>query len=182
MKIYTRTGDDGTTGLFGGPRVSKDDLRIAAYGSIDELNASLGMCRADGLPKQIDEETRRIQHELFAVGAELASPDASLSGTVLLEEWTVTRVEQSIDRFERDLPPLKAFILPGGCRASASLHVARCVCRRAERELVRLAKGASVRGTLLKYVNRVSDLLFVLARAANAAENVPDVLWDRQLR
>ena len=179
MKIYTRTGDDGTTGLFGGPRVAKDDLRIAAYGTIDELNAFLGLCRVNGLPRELDDEVFRIQHELFSLGAELASPDAQSSGTALLEEWSVSRLERRIDQFERDLAPLKTFILPGGCAASAALHAARCVCRRAERELVSLAKSAPVRATLLKYVNRVSDLLFVFARAANAAQGVPDIPWSR---
>ncbi|MCA9258782.1 MAG: cob(I)yrinic acid a,c-diamide adenosyltransferase [Planctomycetales bacterium] len=179
MKIYTRSGDDGTTGLYGGPRVSKANLRIAAYGSIDELNAALGVARTAGLTADVDEIAARMQHALFALGAELASPDAGAAGTVMLEEWSVTHLEKRIDEFEQRLPPLKTFILPGGCVQAAALHSARCICRRAEREMVALAASEAVRGTLLKYVNRVSDLLFVIARVENAAREIPDVPWDR---
>ncbi len=179
MKIYTRTGDSGTTGLFGGARVSKHDLRIAAYGDVDELNALLGVCRATGLPSEVDAVVGQLQHELFALGAELASPSAAVSGVELLSEYSVQRLENQIDRFELDLAPLRNFILPGGSPAAASLHVARCVCRRAERQLVALAATAPVRDVALRYVNRISDLLFVAARCCNRAAGVADTPWQK---
>jgi cob(I)alamin adenosyltransferase len=179
MKIYTRTGDDGMTGLLGGVRVAKDDLRIAAYGTVDELNAALGVCRAAELPAAIDDVLARLQHELFALGAELASPDGAPRGTDLLGDAVIQRLEQSIDQFEATLTPLRVFIIPGGSPAGAALHAARCVCRRAERELVALAHASTVRPTALRFVNRVSDLLFVLARAANSAAGVGDVPWEK---
>jgi cob(I)alamin adenosyltransferase len=180
MRIYTRTGDAGTTGLYRGGRVSKSDPRIAAYGAIDELNAQLGVCRAGGAPAEIDAALARLQHELFALGAELCSP-ASSPGLDLLDEPQVTFLEQTIDRFEAELTPLKTFILPGGSPASAALHVARVTCRRAEREVVALMASAEVRPAILKYLNRMSDLLFVLARYANHATGVPDVPWEKNL-
>jgi cob(I)alamin adenosyltransferase len=179
MKIYTRTGDAGMTGLYGGGRVSKCDPRIAAYGAIDELNAQLGVCRAAGLPEEVDSLLGSLQHELFSLGAELSSP-ASSPGLDLLDEGEVTALEHAIDRFEADLAPLKTFVLPGGSPASAALHVARTVCRRAEREVVGLSAAAAVRPALLKYLNRVSDLLFVLARYANHAAGAPDIPWQKR--
>jgi cob(I)alamin adenosyltransferase len=179
MKIYTRTGDDGTTGLFGGGRVRKDDLRIAAYGAVDELNAVLGLARAEGLPGEIDQVVQRVQHELFELGAELATPDPVAKGVPTLGPQHVARLETEIDRYEGRLVPLKAFILPGGCPAAAWLHVARTVCRRAERGVVALAAIESVSSQPVVYLNRLSDLLFVLARAANAAAGVADVPWQR---
>ena len=181
MKIYTRTGDAGQTGLYGGGRVRKDNPRIAAYGTVDELNAFLGLARAEGLPPEIDGLLRRLQNELFDLGAELASRDPQSMGTGVINEARIALLEAAIDRFEEPLSPLKQFILPGGVKAAAALHVARTVCRRAEREVVFLAAipDEKVSTSVIAYLNRVSDLLFVLARAANAAAGVPDVPWER---
>jgi cob(I)alamin adenosyltransferase len=180
MKIYTRTGDDGSTGLWGGVRVSKDDDRIAAYGALDELNAALGVCRAAGLPPAIDDVVAALQHDLFALGAELASPGAPPRGVALVGDAELQRLEASIDEFEAQLPPLREFILPGGTAGAAALHTARGQCRRAERDAVALARAATVRPQVLAYINRVSDLLFVLARAANAAAGVADIPWTKR--
>jgi len=180
MKIYTRTGDSGDTSLLGGRRVAKDDLRITAYGAIDELNAALGVCRAAGLPPEIDGVVAIVQHEMFMLGAELASPDAAPRGTRLLGEAEIERLEHAIDCWEATLEPLRAFILPGGSPAGAALHAARCTCRRAEREIVALSHDNAVRPQALVYVNRLSDLLFVLARAANAGAGVGDVPWEKR--
>jgi cob(I)alamin adenosyltransferase len=179
MKIYTRTGDDGTTGLLGGGRAPKNDARVAACGVVDEFNACLGVCRAAGLPVAIDEIVARLQHEMFVLGAELASRDGPLGGMPGLAEAAVERLEREMDQLDARLPVLQAFILPGGAAGGAALHLARSVCRRMERELVSLAHSAPVTPTLLKYVNRVSDLLFVLARTANAEAGVGDVLWEK---
>jgi cob(I)alamin adenosyltransferase len=181
MKIYTRTGDDGTTGLFGGPRVSKNHQRIVAYGTIDELNACLGLCRAENPSEPADTTLAHIQSDLFAIGAELASPDPQTKQTATLTGDDVAHLEQRIDQFEAGLEPLRTFILPGGTREASCLHLARCVCRRAERELVTLAAQEPVRGEVLRYVNRVSDLLFVLAREANRHAGVADVPWKPRL-
>lgn len=180
MKIYTRTGDAGQTGLYGGGRVRKNDLRIAAYGTVDELNAMLGVCRSADLPPALDEPLARLQHEMFALGAELASPGDAAPGSILLDDADVSAAEEAIDWFEQHLEPLKTFVLPGGTRASAALHVARAVCRRAERDVCALAEVAPVRTTVLQYLNRVGDLLFVLARYANHAVGTPDVLWEKK--
>jgi cob(I)alamin adenosyltransferase len=180
MKIYTRTGDAGLTGLYGGGRVPKSDLRIVAYGTVDELNATLGVCRASGLPADVDQLVARLQHEMFAVGSELSSPSKSPPGAILLDEADVSRIEAAIDRYDSQLTPLKNFVLPGGTPASAALHVARGVCRRAEREAVALAQTAEVRPAILTYLNRISDLLFVLARYANHAAGVADVMWEKK--
>jgi cob(I)alamin adenosyltransferase len=179
-RIYTRTGDGGETGLFGGRRVSKDDLRVRAYGAIDELNAVIGLTRATGHTCEIDAVLERLQHQLFDLGAELATPDpasqaAAHAGRVSAI-W-VDALEQDIDRFEARLPALRQFVLPGGVPAAATLHHARTVARRAEREIVALAAREPLNPELLKYVNRLSDLLFVLARAANHAAGQPDVAW-----
>jgi cob(I)alamin adenosyltransferase len=179
-RIYTRTGDGGETSLFGGGRVSKDDPRVRAYGTIDELNAVIGVVRTSGMPQEIDGVLERVQHQLFDLGAELATPDAASAAAGhaprATAEW-VTALEREIDRFEGLLPPLREFVLPGGTAAAAGLHHARTVARRAEREIVRLAGRGPVNPELLKYVNRLSDLLFVLARAANHASGRPDVTW-----
>ena len=177
MKIYTKTGDAGDTGLFGGPRVSKDDDRIEAYGTVDELNAALGLVRAAGTTAEIDAEIARIQNDLFDVGAELATPDPAAHGVQSVSPEMTRRLESAIDRLEDTLPPLRAFILPGGCPAAAHLHMARCVCRRAERRVVTLAGQASVSGQLIIYLNRLSDLLFVMARVENQSSRIPDVPW-----
>ncbi|QDT00319.1 cob(I)yrinic acid a,c-diamide adenosyltransferase [Adhaeretor mobilis] len=179
MKIYTRTGDDGTTGLFGGPRVPKNDQRIAAYGTIDELNSLIGLARSLEVSAEIDAGLARIQHELFAVGAELATPEPESHHTDFLTDHQVGRLELEIDRFDTSLPELKNFILPGGGQAGATLHVARCVCRRAERQLVTLGETAPVRAALMQYVNRLSDLLFVLARATNASNDCLEQPWEK---
>lgn len=181
MKIYTKTGDCGETGLFAGPRVRKDDLRIEAFGTVDELNAVLGLARTESLPPEIDDVLASVQHALFDLGAELATPDPQSRGTNLVSAAHVEKVEAAIDQFEQTLPPLQAFILPGGCRGAALLHVARGVCRRAERRTVTLADQAGVElsPNLIAYLNRVGDLLFVLARAANQAAGQGDVLWQK---
>ena len=179
MKIYTRTGDQGSTSLFGNDRVSKSDLRIRSYGMIDELNAVLGLARAEGLPKRCDEVALRLQNQLFDLGAELASADPQQRGTDILQAVDIAEQEAVIDELEQALTPLTAFILPGGSKGAATLHLARCVCRRAEREIVALTEEAQIREIVLKFVNRTSDLLFVLARSANAAAKTPDVPWTK---
>jgi cob(I)alamin adenosyltransferase len=179
MKIYTKTGDSGQTGLFGGPRVSKCDLRIEAYGEVDELNAVLGLARTGSLSSEIDALLAHVQHELFAVGAELATPDPNKHNTALIGQLHIAALEQAIDHFEANLQPLTQFILPGGTPGAAALHVARTVCRRAERRVVALAEQPeeTISPRLIIYLNRLSDLLFVLARVANASAGVPDVAW-----
>lgn len=181
MKIYTRTGDLGETGLFGGPRVGKDMARVEAYGSVDELNAVLGVTRAEGLPEEIDRSLARIQHELFEVGAELATPDPPAHGTRTIGPPHVEALEQEIDGLQQTLAPLSQFILPGGTRPAASLHHARAVCRRAERRLVSLVRYATepISPVLLAYLNRLGDLLFVLARVVNARAGQGDVIWTK---
>lgn len=181
MKIYTKTGDDGETGLFGGPRVPKHAPRIEAYGNVDELNAVIGLARSEMLPDEVDMLLESIQHDLFAVGAELATPDPAKHGTRIISEPHSTRLEQAIDHFEGTLPPLQNFILPGGSRGASLLHFARTVCRRAERGLVflRSASSESISGDLVIYLNRLSDLLFVLARAVNRSEGCDDVAWHK---
>lgn len=179
MKIYTRTGDEGMTGLLGGGRVSKSDPRLNAYGTIDELNAVLGVARAARLSSRCDEILLKLQSQMFHLGAELATPNTSHSSTEVLQNEIITELEAGIDALEKDLPPLKAFILPGGSPAAAALHLARCVCRRAEREIVALSEQVHVRPLVLEYVNRVSDLLFVLARTANAEASVGDTEWEK---
>jgi len=181
MKIYTKTGDDGETGLFGGPRVPKHAPRIEAYGSVDELNAVVGLARSEMLPDEVDTLLESIQHDLFAVGAELATPDPTKHGTRIISESHSAKLEAAIDQFEGTLPPLQNFILPGGSRGASLLHLARTVCRRAERGLVSLRSSSSesISGDLVVYLNRLSDLLFVLARAVNQAEGCGDVAWNK---
>ncbi len=177
MKIYTKTGDAGETGLWGGQRVAKDALRVHAYGSVDECGAALGLARAGGLDPQLDELLAQIQDQLFVVGADLATPgEAASIPRVGTEE--INFLEQTIDRLESELEPLKQFILPGGSLAAAHLHLARTVCRRAERWTVSLAREELVRPQVLIYLNRLSDCLFVLARAANARAGIADVPWN----
>jgi cob(I)alamin adenosyltransferase len=178
MKIYTRTGDTGDTSLFGGTRVGKDDPRVAAYGDVDELNAHLGLAGASAPDAGIGDEIVRLQRDLFAVGAQLADPSGTVGTKMpkaLLRDADVERMEQVIDRLEADLPPLTNFILAGGSPCGAALHVARAVCRRAERSMVAL--DPAVDPLLLKYINRLSDLLFVLARAANQRAGVSESIW-----
>jgi cob(I)alamin adenosyltransferase len=172
-KIYTRTGDDGTTGLGDGSRVPKEDARVEAYGSVDECNSALGTVLAlPGIPSAVREVLTRIQHELFDLGGELCIP-----GHRAIETSHVTALEEALDRFNEDLPPLKEFILPGGGPAAAACHVARTVCRRAERRAWALARSASVAAELLQYLNRLSDLLFVIARVLARHESGSEVLW-----
>lgn len=179
MKIYTRTGDMGSTGLFGGPRVSKDDDRIEAYGTVDELNAALGAARSAGVAQDIDEHLAGFQSELFSIGAELATPEPDKHAVRLIGQKHISRLEEIIDTYEATLPPLKHFILPAGSPASTHLHLARAICRRAERRVVTLVRRheASVSEELLIYLNRLGDLLFVLSRVANDRDGVAEVLW-----
>lgn len=183
-RIYTRTGDSGETGLFGGGRVRKDNLRVEAYGTVDELNAVLGVTRAalsrESELVEIDVFVSRVQHQLFNLGAELATPQPDAHGTNLVADRDVEWLEQAIDAWDGQLPPLRTFILPGGSPAAGHLHWARTVCRRAERLLVALASNEPIRVELLRYVNRLSDALFVAARAANQQMGVADVTWDPQ--
>jgi len=181
MKIYTKTGDAGETGLFGGPRVRKDDPRIEAYGTVDELNAVLGLARCEALPAEIEATLARVQNDLFAVGAELASPDPHAMGTAWIGEQQIAQLERAIDAFDDRLPPLKEFILPAGNRAACTIHVARGVCRRAERHVVTLAKtdGANVSDAVIQYLNRLGDYLFVAARAANLLAGEIERPWEK---
>ena len=183
MKIYTKTGDGGETGLFGGGRIPKDGLRVAAYGEVDELNAALGVARALDPPEFADPLLQTIQRDLFTVGAELATPHPdklhkalSRSGGAIGES-DIAALEDAIDSHEARLEPLKSFILPGGAPKAATLHLARTVCRRAERTVVALSRHEPISPAILRYLNRLSDLLFVLARAANAHAGRPDVKW-----
>ena len=181
MKIYTRTGDNGTTGLFGGGRVGKDDPRIECYGTIDELNAALGLA-ACVTPEPIAAQLQQIQHELFTMGAHLATPTESPSAARLppLDEAMVSRLEMQIDAADAHLPPLREFVLPGGSEPAARLHVARTICRRAERLLVRLSLDRpGVNPLMLIYLNRLSDHLFVAARYANHLTGAPDIPWQK---
>jgi cob(I)alamin adenosyltransferase len=179
MKIYTKTGDLGETGLFRGPRVSKDSPRIEAYGTVDELNAFVGFARCEPLPAEIDRSLARIQSELFDVGAELATPEPGRHGIAVISSAQIAELERAIDHYEETLPRLKQFILPSGTRGTVALHVARTVCRRAERRVVALADaaGEKISSDLIVYLNRLGDLLFVLARATNAAAGQADVPW-----
>ncbi len=180
MKIYTRRGDAGETDLFGGERVAKDHARVAAYGAVDELNAALGVATAASGHEDVRALCQRIQGTLFDLGATLATPDAERrekAGVPEIDAADVEHLERQIDAFEKELEPLRRFVLPGGCAAAAAFHVARTVCRRAERETVGLARGERVGAESLRYLNRLSDLLFVLARLENARAGVPDVEW-----
>ncbi|MBI2388276.1 MAG: cob(I)yrinic acid a,c-diamide adenosyltransferase [Deltaproteobacteria bacterium] len=185
MKIYTRTGDDGTTGLFGGARVKKGALRVEAYGTVDEANAAIGRARASlGKTADFDDVLARIQSDLFTLGAELATvagKEESLKMPLLSDE-DGARLEREIDAAEEGLSPLKSFVLPGGTPAAADLHLARCVARRAERLLVALADQEPVRRPLIIYLNRLSDLLFTLARRENHLAGVADVPWIGRTR
>ena len=180
MKIYTKTGDQGTTGLFGGARVEKGDIRVEAYGTVDETNAILGVARAAKLPPAVDEVLHQVQKDLFVVGAELACAPGKEHklGMPLISDDDVSRLERAIDAAEELLPALKAFVLPGGTTGAAALHHARTVCRRAERRAIEAGGSASVRPEIVVYLNRLSDLLFVLARRANHEASVPDVPWQ----
>jgi cob(I)alamin adenosyltransferase len=177
-KIYTKTGDAGETGLFDGARVSKADPRVAAYGDVDELNAWLGLIRAEHVPADLEEMLAAIQRDLFAMGALLADPRARISRVekAVLDAGAVTRLEGWIDRLDATLPPLRKFILPGGAPTGGLLHLARTVCRRGERHIVALGADA-VDPMVVTYMNRLSDLLFVMARAANMRAGVAEHEW-----
>jgi cob(I)alamin adenosyltransferase len=181
MKIYTKTGDDGTTGLFGGGRVRKCDARIDCYGTVDELNAALGWARVVAGAGSIGDSLFRVQNELFVVGSHLATPEDSPHTRSLptLDEAMVGRLEMEIDAAEGELQPLRNFILPGGAEFAARLHLARTVCRRAERVLVDFSLDRPVAGAILTYVNRLSDWLFVMARLANRRAGVADIAWEK---
>jgi cob(I)alamin adenosyltransferase len=181
MKIYTKTGDAGTTGLFGGGRVGKDHPRVEAYGDVDELNAALGLALALETMPRVDDVLVPIQRDLFAIGALLATPDHDKMRQHLqkarVDEERVTQLERAIDEADRELEPLRAFILPGGTPKGAALHVARTVCRRAERRVVHLQSEIEIPQIVVIYLNRLSDLLFTLARLANRRADVGDVTW-----
>lgn len=176
-KIYTRTGDDGSTGLGDGSRTGKDSLRVSAYGTVDELNSSLGIVLACELPDAVRHRLIEIQHELFDLGGELCIP-----GMALVEASDIDRLEATLDSFNEDLPALKDFILPGGGSAAAHLHLSRTICRRAERDSVALSREESVRPEAIRYLNRLSDLLFVLARVVARASGHGEVLWRNEHR
>jgi cob(I)alamin adenosyltransferase len=175
-KIYTRGGDAGETSLGDGSRVSKLDARISAYGTVDELNAAVGVVVAGGCPETIREVLVRVQNELFDLGADLSVPSEHAARLRVTQDQ-VDRLEDECDRFNAELPDLKSFVLPGGTDAAARLHVARTVCRRAEREALVAAGAHDVNPLAIVYLNRLSDLLFILARAANAAEGRAEPLW-----
>lgn len=179
MKIYTKTGDLGSTGVFAGPRVSKDDARIEAYGTVDELNAALGLARAAGLPEDVDHQLSLVQGELFSIGAELATPQPEAHGMRIIGASQIAVLEHWIDRHEEALEPLQQFILPAGAAAAAQLHLARAICRRAERRVVTLGhqQQTTISEQLLMYLNRLGDLLFVLSRVVNARAGVTEVGW-----
>jgi len=181
LKIYTRTGDEGDTGLFGGGRVSKDHPRVEAYGDIDELNAFIGQARSIDMMPRIDEVLAPIQRDLFAIGALLATPDLVKMREQLdkaqISEERIAAMERSIDDGEAELEALKSFIMPGGTPKAAALHVARTVCRRAERAVIRLQRDVELPPVVIVYLNRLSDLLFVLARVANRRAGAGEVTW-----
>jgi cob(I)alamin adenosyltransferase len=181
VKIYTRTGDSGDTGLFGGGRVGKDDQRVEAYGDVDELNAVLGMARAVEVMPRIDEVLVPVQRDLFAIGALLATPDRDRMAQHLekarIDEERITQLERLIDDADSELEPLRSFILPGGSPKAAALHVARTVCRRAERRVVALQRSIEIPSLVVIYLNRLSDLLFTLARLANRRAGTGEVTW-----
>jgi cob(I)alamin adenosyltransferase len=180
LKIYTRRGDAGQTDLFGGERVGKDALRVEVYGEVDELNSVVGLAAAHSSHADLEGLLQRIQSTLFDVGAHLATPDAAHREKAKVPSAStedVDELEECIDRFEGELEPLKSFVLPGGTAAAAAFHVARTVCRRAERRAVTLNDSEPLDPTLLKYLNRLSDLLFTLARLENARAGLADVAW-----
>ena len=178
MKIYTKTGDSGSTSLFGGGRVGKDDPRVDAYGVVDELNSVLGLVRAEALGP-LDVLVKALQDQLFTVGSILATPKDSKAAAHIpqVQDSWITAMEQHIDAWDIELPPLTSFVLPGGTRAAALLHLARTVCRRAERGVVPLHREGLVDDAVVKYLNRLSDLLFAAARYASLRAGVPDVPW-----
>jgi cob(I)alamin adenosyltransferase len=176
-KIYTRTGDDGSTGLGDGSRVAKDSARVTAYGTVDEANSAIGIVLACDIPAEIREVLVAVQHQLFDLGGELCIP-----GHAAIFDADIQKLEDTLDRFNADLPPLKDFILPGGGMAAAQAHLARTICRRAEREVVTLSHHDAVRPEAIRYLNRLSDLLFVLCRVLARASGHGEVLWNHERR
>ena len=179
MKIYTETGDGGETSLFDNTRVSKADPRVDAYGEVDELNACLGAALAAGIPEDLSTELRTIQQDLFALGARLADPSARIAARVTktaINDEAIGRLERCIDRLDAEIPPLRRFILPGGSPAGALLHLARTICRRAERRVIGLGPNA-VEPVVIVYLNRLSDLLFTMARAVNHRAGMAEIEW-----
>lgn len=178
MKIYTKTGDDGETSLFAGGRVRKSEARVDAYGTVDELNSVLGMVRMHPLPDGADAWLEQVQNELFVIGADLATPTtANVEWLVRLDDAPIKQLEIRIDRMDDDLPPLENFILPGGAPAAATLHLARTVCRRAERICVRLGDDSEINANIIPYLNRLSDFLFTLARWVNLKLGENEKRW-----
>ncbi|HEX5358530.1 MAG TPA: cob(I)yrinic acid a,c-diamide adenosyltransferase [Candidatus Nitrosotalea sp.] len=178
MKIYTKTGDDGTTGLIGNKRVKKSNPRIASYGMVDELNASIGIVLSSKLGKDIRTLLTKIQNDLFVVGADLANPDLKNKSNRVTFEMT-THLEKEIDRLEEKLDPITYFILPGGDLVASQIHLARAICRRAETNMVNLSQVETINSTCLIYMNRLSDLLFVVARTINKRKKISDVAWKK---
>ncbi|MEW6507006.1 MAG: cob(I)yrinic acid a,c-diamide adenosyltransferase [Bacteroidota bacterium] len=182
MKIYTKTGDKGETSLFGGQRVQKNSLRISAYGTIDELNSFLGIAVTEIVDKELVEVIHSIQNDLFTLGSDLASPIEKENNSFTIprvNKGFIERLEKLIDNFDSRIPPIKNFILPGGTKGAGFLHLARTVCRRAEREVISLAQIESISEEIKIYLNRLSDLLFVLARFENFISNHPDIEWRK---
>lgn len=177
MKIYTKKGDQGKTSLFGGTRVSKSSVRIEAYGTVDELNSIVGMAASYALSPKGTVWTQQVQKDLFVLGADLATPPASKERINRIGEEEITHLEQAIDEMEKELPPLKNFILPGGSGQGATLHMARTVCRRAERAVVQCSTEEEISGNAIKYLNRLSDFFFVLARYENKYAGVEEETW-----
>ncbi len=182
FKIYTKTGDDGTTGLVGGSRVKKFDVRLDAYGTVDELNAAIGLLRAYRIDEEIKDLLVKIQNKLFNIGSRLASDDkgAEFTANLAITVEHTKVLEDAIDRYQAELPELDHFILPGGEPAVAQCHVARTVCRRAERRILEFAEKASVQSETVKYINRLSDLLFVLSRKLTWDNNLTETAWSKE--
>ncbi len=180
MKIYTKTGDDGTTSLVGGARVNKDSLRVECYGTVDEVNSILGLSITVVSSKDVSSLLNKIQNKLFTIGGELATPkNKSDFNKVRLVNNDILLLEDSIDKYEKELEPLKQFILPGGTKGASLLHYARSICRRTERLVTSLSKNEMISNLILIYLNRLSDLLFVLARYENSINQVPDIPWQK---
>jgi cob(I)alamin adenosyltransferase len=183
MKIYTKTGDKGETGLFGGERVSKDSLRISAYGTVDELNAFIGYTITEIKDISIKENLLTIQNHLFFIGSDLATPETEKNLKLNIQrtpESYIKKIEKMIDHYDSQLEKLKNFILPGGSKGAALLHICRTVCRRAEREVVALKKTVTIGNNIIIFLNRLSDLFFVLSRFENKVSNLPDTVWNQK--
>lgn len=181
MKIYTKTGDDGTTGLIGGSRVKKYDSRLEAYGTIDELNAAIGVLRSSKLPEDVIEILNKIQNKLFNIGSQLASDEKgeAFTANLAITSENIKDVEDAIDKYQNQLPELTYFIIPGGDFPSAQCHVARTVCRRAERRILEFAEQSKVHSEIIIYINRLSDFLFVLSRKLAFDDNTKEIAWKK---